>query len=54
MTFNVNDWTHLDVYAAGAVYRRYELFDDDDRFARAGLSPVIGYGARLWIAPSGW
>lgn len=54
VTFNFNDWTHLDLYAAGAVYRRYELFDDDDRFAREGLSPVIGYGARLWIAPSGW
>jgi len=54
VTFNITDWTHLDLYAAGAVYRRYELFDDDERFAREGLSPVIGYGIRWWIGPSGW
>jgi hypothetical protein len=54
LTLNFSDWTHLDLYAAGALYRRYELFDDDERFAREGLSPVVGYGARLWIAPSGW
>jgi hypothetical protein len=54
VTFNFSDWVHLDLYAAGAVYRRYELFDDDERFAREGLAPVIGYGARFWIAPSGW
>jgi hypothetical protein len=54
VTFNITDWTHLDLYAAGAVYRRYELFEHDESFARQGLSPVIGYGARLWIAPSNW
>lgn len=54
VTINLTDWTHLDLYAAGAVYRRYELFEEDERYARGGLSPVIGYGARLWIAPSGW
>jgi hypothetical protein len=54
LTFHFTDWVHLDVYAAGAVYRRYELFDDDQRLAREGLSPVIGYGVRLWVAPSGW
>lgn len=54
VTFNFSDWMHLDLYAAGAVYRRYELFDDDERFAREGLAPVMGYGARFWIAPSGW
>lgn len=26
----------------------------EERFAREALSPVVGYGARLWIAPSGW
>jgi len=54
VTFNFSDWMHLDLYAAGAVYRRYEMFDDDQSFAREGLDPVIGYGARFWIAPSGW
>jgi hypothetical protein len=54
LTFHFTDWVHLDVYAAGAVYRRYELFDDDQRIAREGLSPVMGYGVRLWVAPSGW
>jgi hypothetical protein len=54
LTVHFTDWVHLDVYAAGAVYRRYELFDADQRVAREGLSPVLGYGARLWVAPSGW
>jgi hypothetical protein len=54
VTFNFTDWVHLDLYAAGAIYRRYELFDDDQSFEREGLSPVIGYGARFWVAPSGW
>jgi hypothetical protein len=54
LTFNFTDWTHLDFYAAGAVYRRYELFQDDDSLARYRLSPVVGYGARFWVAPSGW
>jgi hypothetical protein len=54
LTLHFSDWMHLDVYAAAAVYRRYELFDADQRFADERLSPVIGYGARLWVAPSGW
>ena len=54
VTFNFSEWTHLDVYAVGAVYRRYELFQDDDSFARHRLSPVVAYGARFWVAPSGW
>lgn len=54
LTFNFTDWLHLDAYAAYAVYRRYELFRDDESWARYGLSPVVGYGARFWVAPSGW
>lgn len=54
VTFNFTDWIHLDVYGAGAVYRRYELFQNDDSIARYSLSPVMGYGARFWVAPSGW
>lgn len=54
LTFNFTEWTHLDVYAAGAVYRRYELFQNDDSVARYRLSPVVAYGARFWIAPSDW
>lgn len=54
VTFNFGAWLHLDVYAAGAVYRRYELFQNDDSVARYELSPVIGYGARFWVAPSAW
>lgn len=54
LTFNITDWTHLDVYAAAAVYRRYELFQNDESVARYRLSPVVGYGARFWIAPTDW
>jgi hypothetical protein len=54
VTFNFTDWLHLDTYAAYAVYRRYELFQNDESYARYDLSPVVGYGARFWIAPSGW
>lgn len=54
LTFSLNDWVHLDVYAAGAVYRRYEIFRDDDSFAKYSLSPVLAYGARFWIGPSQW
>lgn len=54
VTFNFDDWIHLDVYGAGAVYRRYELFQNDESLARYALSPVMGYGARFWVAPSGW
>lgn len=54
VTFNFNDWCHLDLYGAGAVYRRYELFQSDESLARYPLSPVLGYGARFWVAPSGW
>lgn len=54
LTLNFTDWTHLDLYAAAAVYRRYELFQDDESLARYELSPTVGYGARFWVAPSGW
>lgn len=54
LTFSLTDWIHLDLYAAGAVYRRYELFQNDDKLSRNELSPVIGYGGRLWFGPSGW
>jgi len=45
---------HLDVYAAGAVYRRFEVFQNDESYLRSDLSPVIGYGASSWVAPFGW
>jgi len=54
LTFSASDWVHLDVYAAGAVYRRYELFQNDDSFAKYELAPVVAYGARFWIGPSQW
>ncbi len=54
VTFNFSDWLHLDVYAAGAVYRRFEVFQNDESYLRSDLAPVLGYGARFWIAPSGW
>ena len=54
VTLNFTDWVHLDLYGAGAVYRRYELFQSDESLARYSLSPVMGYGARFWLAPSGW
>jgi hypothetical protein len=54
VTFNFTDWIHLDLYAAAAVYRRYELFQDDDSLTRDRLAPVVGYGVRFWVAPSGW
>jgi hypothetical protein len=54
LTFSVSNWVHFDVYAAAAVYRRYELFQDDRSFAKYELAPVVGYGARFWIGPSRW
>jgi len=54
VTFHVHEWVHVDVYGAGAVYRRYELFHDDESYAKYSLSPVVGYGVRLWFGPSGW
>jgi hypothetical protein len=54
LTFSASDWLHLDLYAAAAVYRRYEVFQDDDSVNRAELSPVVAYGARFWIGPSQW
>lgn len=54
VTFNLNDWVHFDLYAAAAVYRRYQLFHDDESYAKYELSPVVAYGARFWIGPSPW
>lgn len=54
LTFHFSDFFHLDAYAAYAAYRRYEVFRDDESSARYELSPVLGYGARFWVAPSGW
>jgi|GEM_PF-1696850 len=54
LTFHISDWVHLDVYAPIAAYRRYELFQNDDSIGRYRLSPVVGYGMRVWVAPSGW
>jgi hypothetical protein len=54
VTFSPTDWIHVDLYAAGAVHRRYEVFQDDDSVAKYKLSPVVAYGARFWIGPSGW
>jgi hypothetical protein len=54
LTFNFSNWTHLDLYAAGAVYRRYELFENTESFAKYRLSPTVASGVRFWIAPSEW
>jgi hypothetical protein len=54
VTFSLGDWVHFDVYAAGAVYRRYEVFHDDESFAKYELAPVVAYGARFWLGPSQW
>ena len=54
VTFSFSDWVHLETYAAGAVYRRYELFHDDDSYAKYELAPVLAYGVRLRIGPSMW
>jgi hypothetical protein len=54
LTFSASDWLHLDVYAAAAVYRRYEVFQDDDSMYRAKLAPVVAYGLRFWVGPSQW
>ena len=54
LTFSASDWIHFDVYAAGAVYRRYEVFRDDESVSKAKLAPVVAYGARFWIGPSQW
>jgi eukaryotic-like serine/threonine-protein kinase len=54
LTFNFSDWTHLDLYAAGAIYRRYEVFQNDDSLAKYELSPTVAGGVRFWVAPSEW
>lgn len=54
LTFNFGKWTHLDVYAAGALYRRYELFQDDESIAKYRLSRTVAGGARFWVAPLAW
>lgn len=54
LTFNFGKWTHLDVYAAGALYRRYELFQDDESIAKYRLSRTVAAGARFWVAPLEW
>lgn len=53
-TLSCGDWLHLDLYAAAALYRRYELFRGDESLERYRLSRTVGYGARFWVAPSGW
>ena len=54
LTFSASDWIHLDLYAAAAVYRRYELFNADESAYEAELAPVVAYGARFWFGPSQW
>ena len=53
-TLHFGQWTHLDLYAAGALYRRYELFQDDESFAKYPLSRTVAAGARFWVAPVEW
>lgn len=54
LTFNFSEWLHLDLYAAAAVYRRYELFENAASFAKYELSPTVASGVRFWIGPSEW
>ena len=54
LTFNLVGWTNLDVYAAAAVRRRYEIFVDGNSQNTTYLPPVVAFGARLWFGPSGW
>jgi hypothetical protein len=54
LTFHASEWLHFDVYAAGAVYRRYEMFQNDESLARHSLPASMTYGARFWIGPSSW
>ena len=54
LTVNFSEWLHLDLYAAGAVYRRYELFENARSFAKYELSPTVAGGVRFWIGPSEW
>lgn len=53
-TLHFGKWAHVDLYAAGAIYRRYELFQDDESFAKYGLSRTVAAGARFWVAPVEW
>ncbi|HWL87249.1 MAG TPA: DUF6268 family outer membrane beta-barrel protein [Polyangiaceae bacterium] len=54
VTFRLADLLHLDVYAAGAFNRRFETFVDGNSTGSAYLAPVVFFGARLWVGPSGW
>jgi len=54
VTFRLADLLHLDVYAAGAFNRRFETYVDGNSTGSAYLAPVVFFGARLWVGPSGW
>lgn len=54
LTFDLHPFVHLDAYTAVPVYRRYEAFIDNQSVFDAGIRPVVTYGLRLWVGPSGW
>jgi hypothetical protein len=54
LTLSASDWLHLDLYAAAAVYRRYDVFHSGDDAGGVSLAPVVAYGLRFWFGPSMW
>jgi len=54
VTFGLSDLLNVDVYASFAFNRRFEVFVDGDSTGSSYLAPVLFFGARLWVGPSGW
>lgn len=54
LSFEISPLLHLDLYAAVPVYRRYAAYIDDETAEVVHFAPVVGYGVRFWVGPSGW
>ncbi len=54
VTLSLTDWLHFDVYAAAAVYRRYDVYRAGNDDGAVSLNPTVAYGFRFWIGPSTW
>lgn len=52
--FSRGEYLHLEVYGTAAVYRRFEIFQQQDSVRTETLPAVMGWGARLWVGPSLW
>ena len=54
LTFSASDWIHLDLYATTAVYRRYDIRQDQEDAGGLSLAPAVAWGVRFWFGPALW